>query len=116
MAISCSGKGDTSFKKDDLKIFPGKYPNPYGESFQYGSFIKLYNYDIGPGLRSNITLDFYNAISSLIVNPVVPVRLHERRDGYKANSAESTLYGLETRLLDREGVIAQGFLLTLCSM
>ncbi len=99
-----------SFKKDDLKIFPGKYPNPYGESFQFGSFIKLYNYDIGPSLRSNITLDFYNAISSLIVNPVVPVRLHERRDGYSANSAESTLYGLETRLLsDREGVIAKGF-------
>ncbi len=99
-----------SFHKEDLKLFPSKYPNPYGESFKYGSFIKLFNYDIGPALRSPLSLDFYNKISSLVVNPVVPVRLHERREGYEAHSEDSTLYGLETRLLsDRSLVIAEGF-------
>ena len=40
----------------------------------------------------------------------MPVRLHERREGYEANSEDSTLYGLETRLQgDREEVVAEGF-------
>ena len=99
-----------SFHKEDLKLYPSEYPNPYGGSFKYGSFIKLFNYDIGPALRSPLSLDFYNRISALIVNPVVPVRLHERREGYEANSEDSTLYGLETRLEgDREEVVAEGF-------
>ena len=98
-----------SFKKEDLEIYPGKYPNIYGGEFKYGSFIKLYNYDIGPALRTNITLDLYNRINTLLVNPVVPIRFHERRK-FTANSYETTLDGLETRLeRDRSGVLEDNF-------
>ena len=98
-----------SFEKDDLELYPGRYPDPYGGEFLYGSFIKLYNYDIGPSLRTSILLDLYNKLNTLLVNPVVPIRFHERRN-FKANSYETTLDGLETRLeRDRTGILEPGF-------
>ena len=98
-----------SFDRKFLDLLPGPYPKPYGTNFEFGSFIKLYNYDIGPTLRTNILLDLYNKINTLLVNPVVPVRFHERRK-FNANSYEPTLDGLETRLeRDRSGVLAKGF-------
>jgi hypothetical protein len=98
-----------SFSNKSLNLFPGDYPDIYGGAFNFGSFVKLYNYEIGASLRSNITLDLYNKINTLLVNPVVPIRFHERRS-FNANSYESTLDGLETRLeRDRSTIVAQGF-------
>ena len=98
------------FKAKCLDLMPGVYPNPYGLKFEYGSFVKLYNYDIGASLRSNITLDLYNKLNTLLVNPVVPIKLYERREGYNAHSNESILDGLETRLdRDRSKILADGF-------
>jgi hypothetical protein len=99
-----------SFNSEYLDILPSKYPEPYGNPFYQGTFIKLYNYDIGSGLRSNVTLDLFNKISELLPNPIVPIRVYERRDGYRANSYESTIDGLETRLdRDRSSILADGF-------
>ena len=93
------------FEADDLNLFPGKYPEPYGGSFKYGTFVKMYNYDTS-GMATNITLDLYNKLNTLLVNPVVPARFYERRPGFNANSAETTLNGLNTRLdSDRSDVI-----------
>ena len=93
-----------------LDLMPSVYPNPYGLKFEHGSFVKLYNYDIGASLRSNITLDLYNKINTLLVNPVVPIKLYERRGGFNAHSSISRLDGLETRLeRDRSSVLANGF-------
>ena len=99
-----------SFTSNGLKILPGKYPQPYEKSMAHGTFIKLYNYDIGSGLRSNAILDLYNKLNQLLVNPIVPVRIHERRKGFKANSSETTLDGLETRYdRDRSNLLVDGF-------
>ena len=99
-----------SFSKDDLKLFPGKYPSPYGGEFKYGSFVKLFNYEIGASLRANIIFDLNFRINSLLVNPVVPVRFHERREGFKSNSFEVTLDGLETRLVvNKKNIVEDGF-------
>ncbi len=99
-----------SFKSESLKILPGKYPNPYGKDFCHGTFVKLYNYDIGPGLRTNAILDLFNKLSLLLPNPVVPIRVYERREGFRANSYESTIDGIETRLdRDRSSLLADGF-------
>lgn len=89
-----------SFQKDDLRLFPGKYPEPYGLEFKYGSFIKLYNYAIGTGaLRSNINQHLFNAINIRLINPLVPIRFHERREvGKKTHSYEATMDGLESRI------------------
>ena len=98
------------FEAEHLDLMPSVYPNPYGLKFNHGSFVKLYNYDIGASLRSNITLDLYNKLNTLLVNPVVPVKLYERRDGFNAHSNESLLDGLETRLeRDRSNILAEGF-------
>jgi len=86
-----------SFRADSLDILPGKYPDPYGTSMMYGSYIKLYEYKMD-GLKSNITLDLYNRLSLLIPNIPLPIRLYERREGYKANSSETTLNGISVRL------------------
>ena len=98
-----------SFSKEDLKLYPGEYPNPYGGSFPFGSFIKLYNYELG-SLRTNIVFDLNFRINSLLVNPVVPIRFYERRDGFKGKSLQATLDGLETKIQrDRSKVLEEGF-------
>ena len=49
---------------------------------------------------------FKNKLNTLLVNPVVPARFYERRPGFTANSAETTLDGLNTVLeRDRSGVV-----------
>ena len=100
-----------SFKADKLKIAPGTYPNAYGDVFEFGTFVKMYNYEIGSGLRTHAHLDLNYKLNTLLVNPVIPVRIYERREyDHKPKSPEVTLDGLETRLeRDREGVIADGF-------
>jgi len=100
-----------SFEANNLKIAPGNYPNAYGEKFEHGTFVKMFNYDIGSGLRAAATLDLNVKLNTLLVNPVVPVRIFERRSyPNRPKSPEVTLDGLETRLeRDREGVIAEGF-------
>ena len=98
------------FDASYLELLPSVYPQPYGRKLEYGSFVKLYNYDIGASLRTNITLDLYNKLNTLLVNPVVPIKLYERREGFDAHSNESTLDGLETRLdRDRSSILANGF-------
>lgn len=94
-----------------LNIAPGKYPNPYGEKFEFGTFVKMYNYDIGPSLRTHAHLDLNYKLNTLLVNPLVPVRIFERRNfAVEPKSPEATLDGLETRLdRNREGVVADGF-------
>ena len=99
-----------SFSSESLKILPGKYPEPYEEKMKYGTFIKLYNYDIGSGLRTSAILDLNNKINQLLVNPLVPIRIYERRKGFKANSYETTCDGLETRFdRDRSELLVDGF-------
>jgi hypothetical protein len=87
------------FKAESLPLKPSKYPNPYGQEMRHGTFIKLYEYQI-PGYRTNILLDLYNRLSTLIPSAALPIRLCERRTGYKAHSYETTLSGLTVRLED----------------
>ena len=86
-----------SFESESLNILPGKYPNPYSVPMYFGSYIKLYEYQM-TGLKTNLTLDPYNRLSLLMPSLALPIRLYERRKGYKANSAETTLNGLAVRL------------------
>ncbi len=87
-----------SFDAEALKLLPGKYPEAYEKNLKHGTFIKLYNYDIGPGLRSVAYLNFFYKLNSLLPNPVVPALIYERRKGYKADGYEQILHGLETKL------------------
>ena len=88
-----------SFASNSLPIIPGDYPAPYGENMEHGTFIKLYDYDIG-NLRTNIVFDLYNRLSLLMPRVALPIRFVERRKGYRGHSFETTLAGLTVRLED----------------
>ena len=99
-----------SFESAELPILPAKYPNSYGKPFKWGTYIKLFGYKIGSGLRSNIQFDLYNRLSALIPQIALPVKLFERRPNYKAHTYETVISGLLTRLREDRGEnIEQGF-------
>jgi hypothetical protein len=86
-----------SFEKQEIEIptpFKGTQSIP---SLQWGTIIKIFDYELPAGLKSNILLDLYNQISLLIPRVGLPVRFYERRD-YGGHSVESTLSGLNIRL------------------
>ncbi|MGC8622042.1 MAG: hypothetical protein ACP5U0_09025 [Caldisphaera sp.] len=98
------------FKSNELNILPGGYPNPYEKPLEFGSYIKLYEYQLKGGLKSLITFDLNYRLSLLIPNIALPVKLYERRNGYRANSYETTLAGISVRLEDDRGEnIENGF-------
>jgi hypothetical protein len=86
-----------SFKDPALPLLPTEYPNKSGAYLEYGTFIKLYEYQM-TGLKSNILFDLYNRLSILLPYVALPIRLYERREGYTGHSMETTLSGLSVRL------------------
>lgn len=94
-----------SFDCESLPILPTKYPDAYGKDFKYGSFIKMYNYEM-PGMASAITFDLTRAVRKTLVNPVVPIRFIERRKfKTKPKTPEATMNGLEYTLEDNRSKI-----------
>ena len=89
-----------SFKAGSIPILPGTYPNATTEPLEFGTAVIHYNYEIGPGYRTNILFDLYNRMSLLIPKVALPIRMIERRLGYSGHSFESTMSGLEVRLED----------------
>ncbi len=87
------------FPADELPILPGDYPEPYQKPMQWGTYIKLFEYKIGPGLRTNVQLDLYNKLSVLMPQIALPIRMYERRN-YTGHSFETNLSGLSVRVDD----------------
>jgi hypothetical protein len=67
------------------------------EPLKYGTIIKLFNYRMPGGLKTNILFDLFNKLSVLLPRIGLPIRLYERRD-YVGHSQEATLAGLQVRL------------------
>ena len=86
-----------TFEAESLRLLPGEYPIAYEKPFEWGTFIKLYNYDL-QSYKTLINLNLNYRLALLLPNLALPVRLYERREGYKAHSFESTLSGLTVRL------------------
>ena len=98
------------FSADELLILPSQYPNAFGKPMEYGTYIKLFEYKIGSGLKTNILFDLYNKLSILMPQIALPVKLYERRKGYEGNSFETTLSGLSVRIdEDRSDNIEENF-------
>ena len=95
-----------SFTEGGLPILPGDrwVRNPYVEPMSYGTFIKLYNYELGVKGAVQRTLD--KKLTLLIPGIALPVRLFERRAGYfqdnkkKPSSNQAILKGLHTRFFN----------------
>jgi hypothetical protein len=93
-----------------LPLLPGSYPNPYQEPMEWGTFIKLYEYQMPGGLKTNILFDLYNRICLLLPKIAIPVRFFERRMGYTGHSLETTMSGLFVRLYeDTRTNLEEGF-------
>lgn len=98
-----------SFAAESLPLMPGEYPDALGKEMKWGTFIKLFDYQM-TGYKTNITLDLYNRLSALIPSVALPIRLMERRSGYQAHSYETNLYGINVRLEeDRQNNLEDGF-------
>lgn len=97
------------FRADSLPLLPGDYPFSYGKPLEWGSFIKLYEYQL-VGLKTIATLDLYYRLAVLLPNVALPVLIVERRKGYKGHTLETVLSGLSVRLEeDKYSNIEEGF-------
>ncbi len=104
--------GVLRFSSDTMPIFP-KETNPYGQDAEWGTLVKLYEYD-AVGFRSNIVFSTPSLLSRmdlLLPDVALPIRLHECRD-YRghAGSFQTTLTGAGVRLEDdRANNLEEGF-------
>lgn len=98
-----------SFEADALPIRPSRYPNAYEEPLFSGTCIKIWNYKVPGRLKSLATLDLRYALERHLQDPALPVRIYERRHGYKAHSYDTTMSGLLAVLADNRDNIEPGF-------
>jgi len=97
------------FKADSLPLLPGEYPIAYERPMEWGTLVKLYEYQM-PGLKSPVYFDLYYRLSLLMPNIALPVRTIERRKGYSGHTPEVTLAGLSVRLdEDKRENVEPGF-------
>lgn len=93
-----------------IRLLPCEYPKAQGDIMQWGTFIKLYEYQLTGALKTLIKFDLYYRLSLLMPNVALPISMVERRQGYKARNFESTLSGLNVRLEEDKGnILEDGF-------
>lgn len=80
-----------------LPLLPNEYPEAYGNDFEYGTFIKLFEYQL-KGFKTIVKFDLYYRLALLLTNVALPIKLYERREGYRADSYHIILSGLSVRL------------------
>lgn len=98
-----------TFETDSLPILPSKYPNPYGVPLGWGTYIKLYNYQLQK--PSIIVLELLYELSHQLFRPAVPIRIYERRLGFESShTLSSTMHGDVVRLKENENkIMEKGF-------
>jgi len=97
-----------SFNGDFILVNPGQYPELYKESLVYGTCIKLWNYKLQGALKSISTLNLRWELDKFLPDPAIPIRIKERRSGYRAHSYETTMSGLLSVISDGPDKIEAG--------
>lgn len=97
-----------SFESDTLPLLPGPYPNAYVGELSAGTAIKLWNYKFPGRLKTIATLDLRYALERHLQDPALPIRIHERRSGYRAHFYDTTMAGLCSVLADDRNRIEPG--------
>lgn len=100
--------GVLRFFSDEFPLFPmfegAKQRNAYSRPCKWGTAIKLYEYSLPAGGRSNIVLGdgLMRRTDLLLPDTALPIRFYEARSEYigHAGSFENTLTGLSVRLDD----------------
>lgn len=97
------------FSDDALELLPGKYPYAHQQAMQAGTCVKLWNYKFPGRIKSIATLDLRWALERHLQNPAIPIRISERRQGYKAHYYDTTMSGMLTVIADNPEDIEPGF-------
>ncbi|MBW1738112.1 MAG: hypothetical protein JRJ69_11310 [Deltaproteobacteria bacterium] len=97
-----------TFSADSIPVRPGSYPNAYSEPLMAGTVLKLWNYKVPGRLKTNLMFDMRRALEKHLPEPCLPIRLYERRPGYRAHSYETTLSGLSCVIRDNPDDIECG--------
>ncbi|MGA8849577.1 MAG: hypothetical protein WB564_07140 [Dehalococcoidia bacterium] len=97
------------FSNDSLELLPGKYPYAHQQPIQAGTCIKLWNYKFPGKIKSIATLDLRWALERYLQNPAIPIRISERRQGYRAHYYDTTMSGMLTVIADNPEDIEHGF-------
>ncbi len=96
--------------KKVLNLLPyckGDVVEPYKLPMEWGTFIKLYEYQIAQ--RTNILYDLFVELSKLLYEIPLPIRLIEGRS-YEGHTMESNLIGMDQRLeVDRSELLDSTF-------
>ena len=104
--------GVLRFSADSLPLMP-EHNQPYERQVEWGSVLKLYNYDMKSFTSHILMKDGLLSLMEILLPEIaLPVRLHECRDfrGKAEASFATTLSGLVTRLEDgRGGNLEEGF-------
>jgi len=88
-------------KPDGLPLAPTK-EKATGKILPYGTFTKLFDYSV-KAVASTATRDLSYKLQTLLVDPILPIRIYERRpEKMTANVPETTLSGLRHRLRESE--------------
>lgn len=88
-----------TFNSDELRLPHGYQDVSRAPQLEWGTVIKMFEYEMTTGLKSLINFKLYNAISLSLPQPGLPVRFYEFRD-YKQDNPEATMAGLHVRLQD----------------
>ena len=87
-----------SFASDVLPLLPDNDRNSYCKDMPYGSFIKIFDYQLPTGrLRADITRHLHNRLSLLMPDIALPIKVVDTRH---KKSPIKTLSGLSVRLDD----------------
>jgi hypothetical protein len=98
------------FKSRILPVLPGKYPEAYVNPLEWGTIIKLFEYQIRPQYTTLATLDLYYRLSLMLAQTPLPFRIYERRLGYSSHTPNAVVSGLTVRLeQDRSQNVESGF-------
>ncbi len=85
------------FRSNELEIPCPRRGTQIIPPLEWGSVIKLFEYEMVAGLKSKIHFGLYNNISLLLPKVGLPIRFYERRN-YSGKSLEATMAGLHVRL------------------
>lgn len=101
--------GILSFEAEALDIIPSADKVKELPDMTYGTFIKLFNYQI-PGYKSSIILDLYYRLSLLLPKTSFPIRINECRKFSKEAVGNTTVMsGISTRMGESENILEDDF-------
>ncbi|QBA64229.1 hypothetical protein [Muriicola soli] len=70
----------------------------YNRTFEYGSIVKLYSYQLPRGSRSDLTLDLWRDLNQYMYHLPLPISVYENRE-YAGKTPNKPVLGNRTRII-----------------